>query len=208
MNKFSSKEIITIVRNNFIIIITIALVGGVGFLGYAKHKRTTEYTAQCNLMIGHNLNQVSQKSRQNEADLARMKTYEDVIEDPSVARRAHQYLDSRDKKKLSTKKINHGIKATSSTDSLVMNINATAPTAKLATTMANTTAKAVKKELPETVPDVGRVSIISYAKRSDVVSHTHPSYKKYGIVGVAFGALVGMIIAFVWTSWRHLLPEE
>lgn len=208
MKKMSSKEIMTIIKKNIIVIVVFALVGALGFLGYAKHRRTTEYIAQCNIIIGHNSNYSAQKSKQINTDLNRMKSYEDIVEDPVISRQAHHYLSKSEKKELTTKMINHGTKVTTSNGSLVMTISGRAKSAKLATDMVNAAAKATRKRLPEIIPDVGKVTVISYAKTSDAVSHTRPSYKKYGIVGFAFGALVGMVIAFVWTSWRHLLPEQ
>lgn len=208
MKAYNSREISSIIFKNIIVIVVFALIGMFGFLGIAKHKRTTDYTAQTNIMISHNLNQTNSKAKQTSADLSRVKSYEDIIEDPMISRRAYTYLSRKDRAKISADEINHSVKASSNFHSLILNINAKAKTATLATHVVNATAKATQKDLPRTVPDAGQVTIISRAKSNEAVSHTHPSYKKYGIVGFAFGALVGMVIAFVATSWRQVVAKK
>ena len=208
MTTYSVKDISQIILHNCITIIICALIGAVGFMGYAKHKQSTEYIAQCNIIIGHNLNHSSSKAKQNTADLNRIKSYEDIIEDHAISRHAHSLLNKNDRKKISSAEINSSTKVTSDFNSLVLSISSKASSPTLATSMANATAKAAAKELPKIVPDVGQVTIVSPARKSDVTSRTKPSLKKYTIVGFAFGALVGMVIAFVWTSWKHLLSEN
>ena len=208
MTTYSVKDISKVIWHNCIVIILCALIGSVGFVGYAKHKRTTEYIAKCNIMISHNLNHSSSKSKQNNVDLNRTKSYEDIIEYPIISRHAHHLLKKYDRKKVSSADMNSSTKVTSDFNSLVLSISSKASSPVLATRMANATARATKQELPKIVPDAGKVTIISPARKADVTSRTKPSLKKYAIVGLAFGTLVGMVIAFVWTSWRHLLPEE
>lgn len=208
MKKYSPREVQQIVLKNLILIIIMALLGSICFIGYAKHKRTTDYTARCNIVIGHNLNNKSSKSKQMDTDLSRIKSYEDIIKDPRIARKARQYLTSKDKHSVTVDDVRDSVKVSTEFNSLVVTLKSKASTARLATNMVNATAKATKNELPKIVPDAGHVTIISLAQKKDAVSHTQPSYKKYAIVGFAFGALIGMVIAFVWTSWKHLLPEK
>lgn len=201
--KYSINDIIQILLKNIILIIVLAVIGG-GVLGiYAKHKQHTTYTASRNILISHNLHSKRVASQVN-GDLAMIPTYADLIEERPVINKAYSLLTKKEKAKISNNDLSSSIKTETHPQSLVVNIKATSGNRNSAIIMANKTADAAKKELPKILSGLGKVYVYPKANNKNVVSETHSSVKKYTILGAALGALIGMVVAFVITSWKHL----
>lgn len=193
----------TILKNILVIIICGVVVGLVAGL-YAKHKQTTTYAAKTNMVIGHNLNKVNYRNSTVAADINMMDTYEDQIKDPQVINEAHSKLPKKLRKKYSAKAIESDISTENEEHSLVMTIKATTRKPKDSVIIANTVAKSFKNQFSNMNPTSAEVKLLAPAKESNVVSKTKPSAKKYTVAGFALGILIGMLIAFGWTSLKKI----
>ena len=89
--------------------------------------------------------------------------------------------------------------------STIMNVSVEADNAKDATVLVNTVTNASVNEIERIVPSAGTIRLFAKAKTADAMSHTTPSTKKYALLGAAVGLLVGMVIAFSITTWKHLI---
>lgn len=203
-NKQNLKGISKIVFKNLIIIVICVILGG-GCAGlYAKHKQTTTYSARTNIVIGHNLDRNNYRNSTVLSDLNMMDTYEDQIKDPQVMRRSHALLSKKLRHKYSVKDLTEDIHTSSEDHSLVMEIRATGKSASASTKIANAVAHAFKDEFRSMNPSSAEVKLLAPARESDAVSKTSPSAKKYAVLGAALGALIGMLIAFGWTSYKKI----
>lgn len=181
------------------------LIGGL-FAGlYAKHKKTTTYTAKANIFVGHNLNRTDYKNSQVMADLNMVGSYKDMIDDPQVMSKAHSYLPKKIRHEYTTGDVADGVSVDSHPQSLVLTIKAKAKTAREATELVNVTSKAADQELPKMTPNVGEVKPLAKAKVKDAGSITTPSTKKYVVLGAALGILIGMLVSFAVTTWKKVL---
>lgn len=198
------RSLLTVVFNNVIVIIICMILGG-GCAGlYAKHKQTTTYSAKTNIVIGHNLDRNNYRNSTVLSDLNMMDTYEDQIKDPQVMRKAHSLLPKKLRHKYSVKDLTEDVHTSTEDHSLVMEIRVTTGSANASTKIANSVAHAFRDEFKEMNPSSAEVKLLSPARESDVVSKTLPSAKKYAVLGAALGALVGMLIAFGWTSYKKI----
>lgn len=201
------KEICKIIWENILIIFVCALVGTMLFGGLAKLKQHTEYSADRNIMISHNLqsSKVEYKDSQLKADLNILPTYAELVTDRSVLANAHDNLSKRLQSKYTTSELKHVVKATAKPNSLILNIQVTAGKKSEAKKVANAVTDSFAQQLPKMKKDVGTIKKLSSVTSNDVSSSTGPSIKKYAVLGFALGVLGGMIIAFSITTWRKLL---
>lgn len=203
-NEYSLGRFFKLIVKNIIIIVVCMVLGG-GLAGlYAKHKQSTTYSARTNIVVGHNLDKVHYRNSTVMSDLNMMDTYEDQIKDPQVMNRAHSLLPKNLRKKYSAKEIESDVHVSSEDHSLIMEIKATTSSKKNSPKIANAVAKAFKDEFKQMNPSSAEVKLLAPAKEKDVTSKTSPSAKKYAVLGAALGILMGMLIAFGWTSYRKI----
>lgn len=203
-NRRNIRSLFKVVLNNIIVIIVCMILGG-GCAGlYAKHKQTTTYSAKTNIVIGHNLDRNNYRNSTVLSDLNMMDTYEDQIKDPQVMRKAHSILPKKLRHKYTVNDLTEDVHTSTDDHSLVMEIRATTGSANASTKIANSVARAFRDEFRGMNPSSAEVKLLAPAHESDVVSKTSPSAKKYAVLGAALGVLIGMIIAFGWTSYKKI----
>lgn len=196
-----------------IIAVVLMILGGLAFGMLAKHRQKTEYVANRNIVIAHNLNEAKNDVSRNggnpivDGDMAMMSTYQDIAEDPAISASARQYLPSKIKKQYNTDKINDSIKAKSHQQSLVLTISSKTKSAKDSVAIANAAAKAMKKELPEIQPGAGKVRLLEKATAKNATSETTPHAKKYALVGAALGLLIGLVVAFLRITLKDIVKS-
>ena len=189
---------------NIIVIAILTIIGGAGGYLYAHHKKTTTYEAERNMLISHR--HVGQSANdQFMSDMGMMKTYSKIVESNDVANAAHKKLPKKLQKKYSTKQLSAMVNAHPIDQSTIMNVSVEADNAKDATVLVNTVTNASVNEIERIVPSAGTIRLFAKAKTADAMSHTTPSTKKYALLGAAVGLLVGMVIAFSITTWKHLI---
>lgn len=193
----------------FIFTVVLAIIGGIGMFGYAKHKQRTTYTAERFVLISHDINENKQATSYNQsitvADLNMMPSYEDIIENEQVAQNARKYLPAKLQKHYSASDISTAISAKSRQQSLVLKVSAETSSPTESVSIVNAVTKSFEKQLPKIQPGAGQVHLLAKATKENVSSSTTPSKKKYLAAGVALGGLVGIIISFVAITWRKLL---
>ncbi|HIX36120.1 MAG TPA: lipopolysaccharide biosynthesis protein [Candidatus Limosilactobacillus merdigallinarum] len=203
-SKQSLANISKIILKNLIIIVIFMILGG-GCAGlYAKHKQTTSYSARTNIVIGHNLDRNNYRNSTVMSDLNMMDTYEDQIKDPQVMRKAHSLLPKKLRYRYNVSDLTKDTHTSSEDHSLVMEIRVTTDNPNASTKIANSVAHAFKDEFRSMNPSSAEVKLLAPARKSDAVSRTSPSAKKYAVLGAALGALIGMLIAFGWTSYKKI----
>lgn len=193
----------------FIFTVVLAIIGGIGMFGYAKHKQKTTYTAERFVLVSHDINENKQATSYNQsitvADLNMMPSYEDIIENEQVAQNARKYLPAKLRKHYSASDISTAISAKSRQQSLVLKVSAETSSPTDSVSIVNAVTKSFEKQLPKIQPGAGQVHLLAKATKENVSSSTTPSKKKYLVAGVALGGLVGIIISFVAITWRKLL---
>ena len=202
----SSKSTSSIIRS-VIIVVVFTLLGGGGMFALAKHRQHTYYEAKRSMVISHDIHNQNGTSDPNNTlnspDLSMMPTYRKIVENPTIARTARHYLPKKLRKKYSTNDISKMIDTHISDQSLVLDLTVDAGDKGSAVKIANAVSRAFKEELPSIQP--GTVRLLAPASKSDVLSVTTPHAKKYVVVGLAFGCLLGLIIDFVYVTWTKLL---
>ena len=156
MKNYSTKELIQMFWKSIILILVLAILGG-GAMGYrAKKQQHTTYSVSQEIVISHNLNENQSSDNGQDsitnADMNMMPTYAAIAEDETISKTAHKMLPKSIKKHYSVQDVNDSVKAIPHQQSLVLTIRAKADSAKAAVEIANATAKAMKKDLPKSMP--------------------------------------------------------
>lgn len=193
----------TIVRNIVLIAVLTILFGIAGGF-YAKHKQVTTYSNKRDLLVERTYTGAT-ANEEVQADLSLAKTYETILESNNVASTARKQLPKKIQKKYSADDIASMTNAVSIPQSLVLEVKVKADSAKDATLITNAVAEASKSELKELAPSAGTVKLFAKARVSDAESKTTPSAKKYALAAAAAGLLIGMVVAFSISTWKHLI---
>lgn len=211
MKEYTLKHFIKTFGKSICVVIIFALIGAVAMGLDAKHKKSTTYTASRDIVIAHNITREFENSNNNNndslvaEDTNMMPTYKDIAKNRVIAVAAHKNLSKRDRAKYSVDDVNGAIDAEITPQSLVMKLKAQSGSAKESIAIANATAKAMKQKLPSLQPGAGRVTLLQKASSSDVTSKTTPSTKKYAVVGLALGGLLGIIVSFVVVTIKNFV---
>ncbi|EEU30552.1 chain length determinant protein [Limosilactobacillus coleohominis 101-4-CHN] len=214
MEKYTLKAISKIFGKSIVFIIICALVGGLVMGFYAKKKQVTTYKAKQNIVISHNINNVSGQNNvdaQNSlvnADMNMMKTYSSIAENMKISEAAHKELPSHLKKKISISDINSSVNTSTHDQSLVLTITAKTKNPKYSVAIAKSVGKAMKYELHGLQPGSGDVTLLASPTYKDVDSETTPHAKKYAVVGIAIGGLFGIIVSFSCISIENYLKNR
>lgn len=201
--RYSVKDINKVVKNNLIIIVAFMMIGAVFAGVYAKKKQSTTYTAKAMIIVGQNLSHTDYKNSAVQAEMGMMKSYEDVVESGKTTAMAHKLLSKKDQKKISTGDLKKDVNAKSRPDSLVMTISSSTGNSNRSVKMANAVAKASTSQIEKYSPLSSKVQVLSMSSNKMVTSETHPSVKKYTVLGAALGILIGMVISFSLTTWKN-----
>lgn len=193
-----------VVWKNIIAIMLLVIVGGASGYLYAHHKKTTTYDAERNMLISHR-HIGPDANDQFMSDMGMMKTYSKTVESNDVANATHKSLPKKLRKKYSAKQISSMISARPIDQSTIMSVSVEAGNAKEATILVNHVTESSVNEIKRIVPSAGTVRLFAKAKTADAESHTSPSSKKYALLGAAVGLLIGMVISFSVTTWKHLI---
>lgn len=207
MKSYSIHDIVKIIIKDLLVIIVLGLLFGLALWGYAKHKQSVTYTAERNILVGHTgkNRHIHYQNSQVNADLSKTQTYSDIIQDRLVTNQAYKKLPKSVKKNVSREDVKSDIHVDNHPQSLVLTIKVHAKTPKQAAAIANSTAKATQQQLPKVDASAGKVKPLAPASSKNAEMKKSISAKKYGILGLAFGVLLGMVISFVNTSWKHLM---
>lgn len=203
-SKLTINSISKVIFRNIILIMLITIVGGLLGGLYAHHKKQTSYEANRYMMVEHDYTG-DHANEQAMADLSLTKTYAKIIDSRDVAEQARKNLPINLKKKYSAKDIQAMVNTDPVDQSLVIKVGTMSGSAKDSVKIVNSVTNAAAKEIKEMAPSAGTVKLFSKARVSDAVSHTSPSTKKYTLLGTAVGFLIGMVIAFSITTWKHLI---
>ena len=205
MKKFSIKKLTKRVVNNILLIIICGVVFGVLFGLVAHHKASTNYNASRAVMVTHNFNRSRNRSSAVEADQHLVPTYQDILSDNAISKAARKNLPKGIRKEYTTDKINHAVTSSAKGDSLVIVVHAKTDSAKDSVAIVNAVTKAFKTELPKIDAQAGKVHLLSKATEESVISNTRPSAKKYTVLGIGLGILLGMVLSVLLTTWKSFL---
>lgn len=214
MKDTTLRKLIKSYGKEFIVVVIFALIGAVIMGGMAKKKKTTTYTATRQIVIAHNISRENRNSNNNSNnsivndDSNMMPTYKDIAENGIIASQARTYLSHSMKKRYSTDDIKGAISAKVSPQSLVMDLKAKTSSREDSVKIVNASARAMKMELPRLQPGAGHVTLLEKASVSNTDSQSSPSIKKYAVVGLALGALLGLIIEFIIFTIRNFGHKE
>lgn len=197
MVSYSSRKVLIW---TVIISFMLAIVGAGAFGIYAKHKQTTEYDASRSVMVSHRINAVNKDGNDNvvQNDINMMPTYKQLFNDYNIAKKTHQKLPNKLKKKYTIDDISSALSASISDQSVILKITAKTASPNDSTVIANTAAKIFAKDLQNIKPDAGNVTLLSSASSKDVSVEVHPHLKKYIAVGFILGGLIGLVFSIIW----------
>lgn len=196
VSKVMWKNIITIMAVTLIF----GLIGGL----YAKHKKHTIYDSERNIMISHSYNG-SAANEEVQADINLGKTYAKIVESKDTIKAAHKKLPSSIKHAYSVNQISKMVSAHPVFQTTIVKVKVSAKSAKSSAQIVNAISVASVKQIEKSVPSAGQVRLFAKATAGDAQSSSSPSIKKYTLLGAAIGFLLGMVVSFSITTWKHLI---
>ncbi|WP_295746263.1 Wzz/FepE/Etk N-terminal domain-containing protein [uncultured Limosilactobacillus sp.] len=193
-----------IIWKNIIVIACFTIIFGILGILYARHKRHTTYEAERTIMTSTSY-QGANANEEVQADISLGKTYAKITESKNVAKRAHRELPKNMRKEYTVKDISSMVNADPVAQTTLIKVSVKSSSAKRAAKIVNAVTDAAAKEIPRRVPSAKQVSLFSKASKSDTTSKTSPSTKKMALLGAAVGLLLGMVVSFSITTWKHLI---
>lgn len=187
--------------------VIMALLGGAGMFVVAKHKQHISYTAERFVVISHPITTQTATSASpiTNTDQQMMLTYEEIANDPMVAKAARKHLTKSQRKEYSADQISQDLDAKAKPQSLALRLKVTTNSPKNAAALVNAAAEGLKETLPKIQPGAGNVKLLAKATEDNVELNKSTNVKKYAAAGLALGGLVGIVISFVVITWRRVL---
>lgn len=186
-----------ILREGWVIIVILAVLGA-GF-GWVVTKLLPEtYAATSTLLLRVDSNEASLFER-NQFSLARIKSYPPLVDSPEVIDAVRSDL-KLDEDEYSDRDIRRMLSAENTTDTVLLVVRADAPTAVLATDLANSAAKHLSALIGETENDKGdtryTVALDQVLPAVEPLAPISPQVTAItglgGIAGLAIGAIVAV----------------
>ncbi|WP_461240942.1 YveK family protein [Paucilactobacillus sp. N302-9] len=190
-------DLVKVILKNFWLIIIFVVVGSAGAYGYSKwQNKNVVYEAKRQVVIYHNNTDQQGQYGQYTRDIGMMKTYRTIANNELIYRRVATQLKQEGKYKLSSKEIQNKVKASVKDQTTILTFTANDSNPKLAQTLANKTAESYKTIAPKVI-NIGQVKLLASAKNSDITSANGVSTKKYTLLGFIFGAVLGILVAWM-----------
>lgn len=207
MKEYQLKDVKTSFVKAAIFTVIMALLGGAGMFVVAKHKQHISYTAERFVVISHPITTQTATSASpiTNTDQQMMLTYEEIANDPMVAKAARKHLTKSQRKEYSADQISQDLDAKAKPQSLALRLKVTTNSPKNAAALVNAAAEGLKETLPKIQPGAGNVKLLAKAAEDNVELNKSTNVKKYAAAGLALGGLVGIVISFVVITWRRVL---
>ncbi|MDO4902902.1 MAG: hypothetical protein Q3959_01425 [Limosilactobacillus sp.] len=205
MEKITNKRMAKAILINIILIGLCGIICGFGFRIIAQHRTNTMYDASMSVVISPNYDNTKDKGSAVEAAEKLIPTYQDILSDNVVSRKARKLLPSNLQKKYDDSKLSQTISTTNDPQSLVIKIHSQTGNSSDSVKIVNAVAEAFKSELPKINPESGEVHLLSKAKAVNIMVSTRPDVGKYTKLGLGVGILMGMTISVLLTTWKNFL---
>lgn len=207
MKEYQLKDVKASFVKAAVFTVIMALLGGAGMFVVAKHKQHISYTAERFVVISHPITTQTATSASpiTNTDQQMMLTYEEVANDPMVAKAARKHLTKSQRKEYSADQISQDLDAKAKPQSLALRLKVTTNSPKNAAALVNAAAEGLKETLPKIQPGAGNVKLLAKATEDNVELNKSTNVKKYAAAGLALGGLVGIVISFVVITWRRVL---
>lgn len=193
-----------LIWKNVIVIACFTLVFGVLGALYARHERHTTYEAERTIMTSNSY-QGANANEKVQADISLGKTYAQIVESKDVAKDARKYLTKKVRKEYDAKEIESMVDADPVMQTTLVKVRVKADSAKSAAQIVNAVTEAAATKIPQRIPSAGKVSLFAKVSAGETTSKTSPSTKKMALLGAAVGLLLGMVVSFSITTWKHLI---
>lgn len=198
MNKkedLSVLDLLSILWKNALLILATGIIFGLLAFGYVKHQNSSiPYTSETSVVIYNPSKTKYDQYGVNNKEHARMGTYQKISENTAVLKHAQDYLN-KGKKDFSISQIKRAVTIKREDQTTVLTIEAKSQNKTDSIKIANATAKAVKNYLDNYI-NAGKVTALGKATKKGV-SQNLLSTKKYLVVGIVFGLIIGILIVFV-----------
>lgn len=207
MKEYQLKDVKASFAKAAVFTVIMALLGGAGMFVVAKHKQHISYTAERFVVISHPITTQTATSASpiTNTDQQMMLTYEEIANDPMVAKAARKHLTKSQRKEYSADQISQDLDAKAKPQSLALRLKVTTNSPKNAAALVNAAAEGLKETLPKIQPGAGNVKLLAKATEDNVELNKSTNVKKYAAAGLALGGLVGIVISFVVITWRRVL---
>ena len=207
MKEYQLKDVKASFVKAAVFTVIMALLGGAGMFVVAKHKQHISYTTERFVVISHPITTQTATSASpiTNTDQQMMLTYEEIANDPMVAKAARKHLTKSQRKEYSADQISQDLDAKAKPQSLALRLKVTTNSPKNAAALVNAAAEGLKETLPKIQPGAGNVKLLAKATEDNVELNKSTNVKKYTAAGLALGGLVGIVISFVVITWRRVL---
>ncbi|WP_019205922.1 hypothetical protein [Limosilactobacillus ingluviei] len=207
MKEYQLKDVKASFIKAAIFTVLMALIGGAGMYVVAKYKQHITYTAERYVVISHPITVPTATATNSltNTDQQMMLTYEEIANDPMVAKATRKHLTKAQRKNYSVEQISQDLDAKAKPQSLALRLKVTANSPKNAVALVNAAAEGLQETLPKIQSGVGDIKLLAKATTDNVELNKSINVKKYAAAGLALGGLVGIIISFVVITWRRVL---
>lgn len=203
INDLSLEEIISIIKNNFLLIISMSI--GFMFLAFLVtiFLITPKYEANTQILVSESEVNTPLNNQSIETSLQLINTYRDLLLSPIVLDEVIEQL-SLD---TSAEDLAEQLTVSQGDNSQVLNVSATDSSPESAASIANEVSQVFHQTVIE-VMDVDNVTIISPARLSEDPEPIFPNTLVNVLLGAAAGGVIAVIISFLKAIFDTKVQNE
>ncbi|MFV0557464.1 MAG: YveK family protein [Enterococcus sp.] len=200
----SIKEIYDILKKHLKVILLCTVIGGIlaGMISFLFI--TPKYSSQTQLIVTLPKSETTNVNDVN-TNLQMINTYKDLITGDLVMSEVSKQLEDNANIEMTEGELREVVEVTQSQNSQMFSIKAVDANPKNAKEIANTTAE-VFKDNAKDVMSVDKISIISEASASE--KPVSPNNKLIIVIGLVLGALLGIVVAFVFQLFDRTVKDD
>lgn len=186
--------------NHVFLIIAMAVLMAVASFGVAEFAISPQYTASAQILVNQkHATADGQAFNNQQADIQMINTYKGIITNHQILHATQKQLAKPNKAgapayKLSYKQLKKMVSVQTSQNSQLFELKAKAPSAKEASTVANTVTTVFQKRIKK-IMGFNNVKVTSYAVTP--TKPTFPSVKLFTVGGAVVGLFLGTVIAVI-----------
>lgn len=183
-----------ILKKNWILITSGAVIGGLLALVISFIFMVPKYSASSDILVNQKVDNTSVQYAVQQADLQAINTYKDILKKPIILDAVLKELKQKNNYAGNMDDLKKAIAISNSTNSQVVTVTATDTNAYTAADMANMIADVFKRKI-KTVMKVDNVTIVS--KATVDTKPVSPNKKLNLLIGLAVGALIGIFVGVI-----------
>lgn len=198
---FSLEKIVKLLRKNFLIILSVALLFSAFMYYYKKNNTVPVYTAYTELYVNTVFNEDGSLSSGISAERNYVSTYIEMFKTVKYSNEVYEFLSEEDKGKTTPNGIYGSLNIGRKNETEIIYVTVY----NIDKELAYNTATAVAQSAPKYLNEEFGVDAVKVVEDARITGVSSVSYKKSVIIGFVFGALIAFFVIFIKDLYDYRL---